>query len=79
MRSATELAREIQVTDWSTGGEQGKLRPSHHWCSLFHFSRLEKSSFDRPNDTSIQVFYFKISIKTKRRKQIRFDKQNFFS
>ena len=25
MRSGTELAREIQVTDWSTGGEQGKL------------------------------------------------------
>ena len=25
MRRATELAREIQVTDWSTGGEQGKL------------------------------------------------------
>ena len=25
MRSGTELAREIQVTAWSTGGEQGKL------------------------------------------------------
>ena len=25
MRSATELAREIQLTDWSTAGEQEKL------------------------------------------------------
>ena len=25
MRSETELAREIQVTDWSTAAEQGKL------------------------------------------------------
>ena len=25
MRGGTELAREIQLTDWSTAGEQGKL------------------------------------------------------
>ena len=25
MRSKTELARKIQLTDWSTAGEQGKL------------------------------------------------------
>ena len=25
MGSGTELAREIQLTDWSTAGEQGKL------------------------------------------------------
>ena len=25
MRSGTELAREIQLTDWSTAGEEGKL------------------------------------------------------
>ena len=25
MRSGTELAREIQLTDWLTAGEQGKL------------------------------------------------------
>ena len=25
MRSGTELAREIQLTDWSTAGEQGEL------------------------------------------------------
>ena len=25
MRDRTELAREIQLTDWSTAGEQGKL------------------------------------------------------
>ena len=38
-----------------------------------------KKSFDRPNYTSIQVFHFKISVKKKRRKEIRVDKQNFFS
>ena len=43
------------------------------------FTTGKKSSFDRPNHTSIQVFQFKISVKTKRRKQIRFDKQIFFS
>ena len=42
------------------------------------FHNGEKSSLDRPNYTSIQVFYFKISVKKKRRKQIRFEKQNFF-
>ena len=25
MRSGTEMAREIQLTDWSTAGDQGKL------------------------------------------------------
>ena len=34
MRSGTELAREIQLTDWSTAGEHGKLvfmvSTSHH-------------------------------------------------
>ena len=39
----------------------------------------KKSSFDRPNYTSIQVFHFKISVKKKRRREIRFDKQKFFS
>ena len=27
MRSGTELAREIQLTDWSTAGEQGGCLP----------------------------------------------------
>ena len=45
----------------------------------FTFHVGKKSSFDRPSDASIQVFYFKISIKTKCRKQIRFDKKKFFS
>ena len=84
MRSGTELAREIQLTDWSTAGEEGKLvfvvRPRHHWRNLFHFSQREKkSSFDRLNYRSIQVFHFKISVKKKRRKGIPIDKQNFFS
>ena len=42
------------------------------------FIVLFTTSFDLPNHTSIQVFQFKISVKTKRRKQIRFDKQSFF-
>ena len=44
----------------------------------FTFHDGKKTSFDRPNHTSNQVFHFKISVKIKRRKQIRFDKQMFF-
>ena len=78
VRSGTELAREIQLTDWSTAGEQGKLvfvvstTPSL-------FTTGKKSSFDHLNYRSIQVFHFKISVKKKRRKEIPIDKQNFFS
>jgi len=66
MRGGTELAREIQRTDWSTAGEQGKLvfvvsiTPSL-WRNLFQFSQEgKKSSFDRPNYRSVQVFQFTI-------------------
>ena len=44
----------------------------------FTFHNGKKSSFDRPNYTSMQVFHFEVSVKEKRRKGIRFDKQNFF-
>ena len=54
MRSGTELAREIQLTDWSTAGEEGKLvfvvstTPSlAQFISLF--TTRKKSSFDRLN------------------------------
>ena len=84
MLSGTELAREIKPTDWSTAAEQDKLvfvvsitQSLAQFISLFPTEK--KSSFDRPNYTSIQVFHFKISIKKKRRKEIRFDKQFFFS
>ena len=84
MRSGTELAREIHLTDWSTAGEQGKLvfvvstTPSlAQFISLFTTGK--KSSFDRLNYRSIQVFHFEISVKKKRRKEIPIDKQNFFS
>ena len=73
MRSGT--AREIQLTDWSTAREQGKLvlvvsiMPSlSQFISLFTAGK--KSSFDCPNDASIQVFHLKISFKEKRRKEI---------
>ena len=77
------MGREIQLTDWKTAGEQGKLifvvstKPSLVQF-ISRFTTRKKSCFDRPNHTSIQVFHFKISVKTKRRNQIRFDKQNFF-
>ena len=84
LRSGTELVREILLTDWSTAGEQGKLvfvvstKPSlAQFISLFTTGK--KLSFDGPSYTSIQIFHFKISVKKKRRKGIRFDKQNFFS
>ena len=80
MRSGTELAREIQLTDWSTAGEEGKLvfvvstTPSlAQFISLFTTGK--KSSFDRLNYRSIQVFHFKISVKKKSRKEIPIDKQ----
>ena len=83
MQSVTELAQEIQLTDWSTAGEQGKLvfvvssKPSlAPFIPLFTTGK--KSSFDRANYITIQVFHFKISVKKKRRKEICFDKQFFF-
>ena len=45
----------------------------------FIFHNGKKSSLDRPRYTSIQVFQFKISVKKKGKKEIRFDKQKFFS
>ena len=84
MRGATEFAREIQLTHWCTVAEQGKLvfvvstTPSlAQFISLFTTGK--KSYFDRLNYRSIQVFHFHISVKKKRRKEIPFDKQKFFS
>ena len=84
MRSGTELAREIQPTDWSTAAEQGKVvffGFDHAITGAIYFTlhNGKKSSLDRPNYTSIQVFHFKIYVKKKRKKEIRFDKQIFFS
>ena len=83
MQSGTELAQEIQLTDWSTAGEEGKLvfmvsttTSLAQFISLFTTGK--KSSFDRLNYRSIQVFHFKISVKKKRRKEIPLGKQNFF-
>ena len=46
IRGGKELAREIQLTDWSTTQEQGKLVL---FCrNSFYFLQREKSSFDRP-------------------------------
>ena len=60
MRSGTELAWEMQLTDWSTAGEQGKLvfvvskRPAlAQFISLFTTGK--KSSFNRLNYRSIQI------------------------
>ena len=84
MRGGTELAREIQLTDWSTAAEEGKLvfvvliTPSLvQFISVFTTGK--KSSFDRLNYRSIQVFHFRISVKKKRRKEMPIDKQHFFS
>ena len=79
MRSGTELAREIQLTDWSTAGEQGKLvfmistKPS-----LAQITSLFTTGKYRPNYTSIQVFLFKTSVRNKRRKEIRMTNKIFF-
>ena len=78
MGSGTELARDIQLIDWSTAGEQGKLvfvvstTPSLAQFTLL-FTTGKKSSLHRPSYTSIQVFHFKISFKKKGKKEICFD------
>ena len=78
MRSGTGLAREIQPTDWSTAAEQGKLVffGFDHAITVaiyFTFHNGKKSSLDHPSYTSILVFYFKICVKKKGKKEIRFD------
>ena len=79
MRGGMELAREIQLTDWSTAGEQGKLVfVVSTTPSLAQFISLFTTRKNRPNYTSIQVFHFTISVEKKRKKEIRFDKQFFF-
>ena len=63
MPSGTELAREIQLTDWSTAREQGKLVLRfrlHHWRNLFHFSQREKIVF------RLSKLYINCSIFTQR-------------
>ena len=40
---------------------------------FFTFHNGKKSSLDRPSYTSIQVFHFKICVKKKGKKEIRFD------
>ena len=84
VRSGTELVRKIQLTDWSTAEEQGKLvfvaSPTSSLAQCISlFTTGKKSCFDGLNYRSIQVFHFKISVKKKRRKEIPIDKQNFFS
>ena len=79
MRGGMELAREIQLADWSTAGEQGKLVfVVSTTLSLAQFISLFTTRKNRPNYTSIQVFHFTISVEKKRKKEIRFDKQIFF-
>ena len=83
MRSGTELAREIQLTDWSTAGEQDKLvfvvstTPSlAQFISLFTTGK--KSSFDRLNYRSIQVFHLEISVKKSVEKKFLLTNKIFF-
>ena len=83
MPSGTELAREIQLTDWSTAGEQGKLvfvvstEPSlAQFISLFTTGKNRLSTVQVKHQ--LFNFHFNIFVKKKRRKEIRFDKQKCF-
>ena len=65
------------VNSWSTmqtgfGGFDQAI--TGQFISLFTTGKI--LSFNHPNYRSIQVFHFKISVQTKPRKQIHFDKQN---
>ena len=60
---------------------QTTSKNTQQYCTTkiyFTFHNRKKSSFDLPNYRSIQVFHFKISVKKKHKKEIRFDEQNFF-
>ena len=76
MQSRTQLTLEIQLHDWSTTGEQGKLV---FVAITGTFHNVKTSSFGGPNYTSIQVLHFKIFVEKKRRKEICFAEQIFFS
>ena len=59
MQSRTQLTLEIQLHDWSTTGEQGKLV---FVAITGTFHNVKTSSFGGPNYTSIQVLHFKIFV-----------------
>ena len=66
---------------WHNGKQPGFRGFDHAITGAIYFTFYngKKSSFDRLNYRSIQVFYFEISVKKKRRKEIPIDKRNFFS
>ena len=85
MPSGTELAREIQLTDWSTAGELDKLvfvvstKPSlAQFMSLFTTGKNRLSIVQISHHFKFFILRF-LSRKKKRRKEIRFDKQILFS
>ena len=55
MRSGTELTREIQPTDWSTTGEQGKL---FLFISLFTAGKSRLSIVQIADQFNIFTFRF---------------------
>ena len=83
MRSWTELAQEIPLTDRSTAGEQGKLvfvvssRPSlAQFISLFTTGK-DRLSIVQLTD-QFKFFTLRFLSRKKRRKEIGFGKQIFF-
>ena len=84
MPSGTELTREIQLTNWSTAGKQGKLvfvvstEPS--LAQLISLFKTGKNSLSITKlHISCSIFTLRFLSRKKRRKEIRFEKQNFFS
>ena len=84
MRSGTELAREIQLTDWSTAGEQGKLvfvvstTPSLAQC-ISLFTTGKNGPWIVQVTHQFKFFSLRFLSRKKGKKEIGFDKQNFFS
>ena len=84
MRSTTEWALEIQLTDWSTVGEQGKLvfcgfNQAITGAIYFTYQNEKKSSFNHPNYTSIQVFHLRFLSRKKVEKKFVLTNKTFFS
>ena len=82
MRSGTELAREIQLTDWATAGEQGKLVfVVSTTPSLAQFISLFTTGKNRLSIAQItdQFKFFTLRFLSRKNVEKKFLSTNFFS
>ena len=82
MRSGMELAREVQLTDWSVAGIQGKLvfvvSTASSLSQLNAIFTTGKIVFRSSKLHINSIFHFEISVKKKMQKKFGFDNNFFF-